>query len=135
MDEYNIILSLVTVSYLGTAWEFVIKYTYASPAMLQRELHINYEKASAIIDLLELNGFISEEDGAKPRNILISNAETKIQELQSKLKDVQIKKSECECWVRYNLEFDKTDGIDESLSIQKISQEKSKLGELSVAII
>jgi S-DNA-T family DNA segregation ATPase FtsK/SpoIIIE len=41
-----------------------------SPAMLQRKLQIGYARASRIIDLLEGEGYVGREDGAKPRPML-----------------------------------------------------------------
>lgn len=41
-----------------------------SPAMLQRKLQIGYARALRIIDLLEGEGYVGREDGAKPRPML-----------------------------------------------------------------
>jgi DNA segregation ATPase FtsK/SpoIIIE, S-DNA-T family len=42
----------------------------ASTSYLQRKLRIGYSRAARLIDLLEENGVISKQDGARPREIL-----------------------------------------------------------------
>ncbi len=50
-------------------------YDRASASLLQRKLSIGYNRAARIIDQLYAAGVISEPDGAKPREVLIKNAE------------------------------------------------------------
>lgn len=46
-----------------------------STAMLQRALSLGYTHASELIHLLELDNVVSPADGAKPREVLVKNAE------------------------------------------------------------
>lgn len=47
----------------------------ASASLLQRRLAIGYARAARILDQLEARGVVSQGDGAKPRDVLITNAE------------------------------------------------------------
>ena len=40
--------------------------------MIQRRFGVGYARAARIIDQMEQNGFISQADGSKPRQVLIS---------------------------------------------------------------
>jgi S-DNA-T family DNA segregation ATPase FtsK/SpoIIIE len=53
----------------------VIEAGKASTSYLQRKLRIGYGRASRIMDILEENGVIGPQDGAKPREILVSGLE------------------------------------------------------------
>ena len=46
-----------------------------STALLQRRLSIGFSKAARFIDYMEDMGIVSEKNGAKPRNVLISREE------------------------------------------------------------
>jgi len=43
----------------------------ASTSMLQRRLRLGYNRASRMMDILELRGIVGAGDGAKPREILV----------------------------------------------------------------
>jgi S-DNA-T family DNA segregation ATPase FtsK/SpoIIIE len=45
----------------------------ASASLLQRRLRIGYARAARLLDILEDNGAIGPADGAKPRDVLISD--------------------------------------------------------------
>ena len=47
----------------------------ASASLLQRRLRVGYARAARILDLLEEMGIIGPAEGAKPREILISDDE------------------------------------------------------------
>lgn len=47
----------------------------ASASLLQRRLAIGYARAARILDQLEARGIVSQAEGSKPRDILISSAE------------------------------------------------------------
>ncbi len=53
----------------------VIEYQHASTSFLQRILHIEYARASELIDQLEENKVIGPADGSRPREILTGEEE------------------------------------------------------------
>lgn len=60
---------------LDEAIKTVIEYNQASTSFLQRKLRIGFNRASRIMDELEERGIISEKDGSRPRQVLISKEE------------------------------------------------------------
>lgn len=60
---------------LEEAIKIVVEYNQASTSFLQRKLRIGFNRASRIMDELEARGVISEKDGSKPRQVLISREE------------------------------------------------------------
>lgn len=58
------------------AKKIVIQSGKASSSLLQRRLRVGYSRAARLIDMLEENGIIGEADGAKPREILVSQSTT-----------------------------------------------------------
>lgn len=58
---------------LGQAKELVIKSGKASASLLQRRLRVGYARAARLLDLLEEQGVIGPGEGAKPREILVSD--------------------------------------------------------------
>jgi len=57
------------------AKEIIIKANKASTSMLQRRLSIGYGRAAKILDMLEEAQIIGPSNGAKPREVLISQEE------------------------------------------------------------
>lgn len=57
------------------AFEIVKELETASISLLQRRLRIGYNRAANIMDDLEANGIVSEQDGSKPRDVLIASSE------------------------------------------------------------
>lgn len=53
----------------------VCQYDRASASLLQRRLKVGYARAARIIDELEAAGVIGAGDGAKPREVLVRNAD------------------------------------------------------------
>lgn len=53
----------------------VCQYDRASASLLQRRLKVGYARAARIIDELEDAGVIGAGDGAKPRDVLVRNAD------------------------------------------------------------
>lgn len=53
----------------------VCQYDRASASLLQRRLKVGYARAARIIDELEMAGVIGAGDGAKPREVLVRNAD------------------------------------------------------------
>ena len=57
------------------AVQIVVQNDKASASLLQRKLSIGYARAARVIDELEQAGVIGRGDGAKPRDVLIANAD------------------------------------------------------------
>lgn len=57
---------------LEEAKEVIIKAQKASASLLQRRLRIGYARAARILDVLEERGIIGPADGAKPREVYLS---------------------------------------------------------------
>ena len=57
---------------LSKAIEIVVESRQASTSFIQRKLRIGFNRAARIMDQLEERGIISERDGSKPRNVLVS---------------------------------------------------------------
>ncbi|MEQ6388729.1 DNA translocase FtsK [Bacillaceae bacterium S4-13-58] len=55
------------------AAEFVIDQSSASASLLQRRFRIGYNRAARLLDQLEENGIVSEANGSKPREVLVSS--------------------------------------------------------------
>ena len=53
----------------------VCRFEKASASLLQRRLKIGYARAARILDQLEKAGIVGPGEGAKPREILVSNAQ------------------------------------------------------------
>ncbi|MBE6055042.1 MAG: DNA translocase FtsK [Clostridium sartagoforme] len=65
---------------ISEAIKVVIEYNQASTSFLQRKLRIGFNRASRIMDELEDRGIISEKDGSRPRQILVTKEELNIEE-------------------------------------------------------
>ena len=59
-------------SRLEEAVEIVVEAGQASVSMLQRRMRVGYARAGRLIDEMERRGIVSEADGAKPRNVLVT---------------------------------------------------------------
>lgn len=55
------------------AMDTVMRAGKASASLLQRRLRVGYARAARLLDLLEQEGIIGPSDGAKPRDILITD--------------------------------------------------------------
>ena len=60
---------------LNEAIKTVIEYNQASTSFIQRKLRIGFNRASRIMDELEDRGIISEKDGSRPRQVLMTKEE------------------------------------------------------------
>ncbi|HSX09052.1 MAG TPA: DNA translocase FtsK, partial [Candidatus Saccharimonadales bacterium] len=57
------------------AIKLVCQFNTASASFLQRKMSIGYAKAARILDQLEEMGIVGPAEGAKPRDVLVRNAE------------------------------------------------------------
>ena len=62
------------------AIKVVVEYNQASTSFLQRKLRVGFNRASRIMDELEEMGIISEKDGSKPRQVLVSREEINMED-------------------------------------------------------
>jgi S-DNA-T family DNA segregation ATPase FtsK/SpoIIIE len=60
---------------LPDAIRLVAEMQTASTSMLQRRLRLGYTRAGRLIDMLERRGVISGDEGSKPRQVLVSEAD------------------------------------------------------------
>lgn len=60
---------------LEEAIECVVSAGQASVSMLQRRFRIGYNRAARIVDEMEARGIVSAQDGARPRQVLLSEEE------------------------------------------------------------
>ncbi len=58
---------------LPEAKEVILQAGKASASLLQRRLKVGYARAARLLDLLEAQGLIGPGEGAKPREVLMSN--------------------------------------------------------------
>ena len=61
--------------YFMDAARFVVEKEKASTSMLQRVFKIGFNRAARIIEQLEEAGIIGEEEGTKPRKVLVTQIE------------------------------------------------------------
>jgi S-DNA-T family DNA segregation ATPase FtsK/SpoIIIE len=67
--------SLVEDPLYEQAKEVIVRYRKASSSLLQRKLRIGYARAARLIDTLENKRIIGPSQGAKPREVYLSNQE------------------------------------------------------------
>jgi S-DNA-T family DNA segregation ATPase FtsK/SpoIIIE len=60
---------------LEEAIRLVCQFNTASASFLQRKMSIGYARAARILDQLEEMGIVGAAEGAKPRDVLVRNAE------------------------------------------------------------
>jgi len=65
------------------AIRLVCQFNTASASFLQRKMSIGYAKAARILDQLEEMGIVGPAEGAKPRDVLVRNAEEFLANQQS----------------------------------------------------
>ena len=66
------------------AIRLICQHDKASASLLQRRLSVGYARAARILDQLEETGIIGPGEGAKPRDVLVKNAEEYIAQQQQK---------------------------------------------------
>ncbi|WP_407923445.1 DNA translocase FtsK [Cerasibacillus terrae] len=60
---------------LSDVIRFVMDVDKASTSLLQRQFRIGYNRAARLVDSLEKRGIISEQNGSKPREVLLSKGQ------------------------------------------------------------
>lgn len=65
------------------ALRLICQHDKASASLLQRRLSIGYARAARILDQLEAAGIIGPGEGAKPRDVLVKNAEEYLAQQQN----------------------------------------------------
>ena len=73
-ERYKVVRILYTAEdyVLAEAVDIAIDLGQVSISMLQRKMRIGYARAGRLIDEMPRRGIVSEADGSKPRNILIT---------------------------------------------------------------
>lgn len=64
------------------AVRIVCQYDRASSSLLQRKLLVGFNRAARILEQLELSGVVGPGEGSKPRDVLISNPDQFLNQLQ-----------------------------------------------------
>ncbi len=67
------------------AVELVVEKEKASVSMLQRQFRIGYNRAARLMDDLEQRGIVGQEDGSKPRKVLMTK--TELSEMQNPMEE------------------------------------------------
>ncbi|HEX6594659.1 MAG TPA: DNA translocase FtsK [Bacillota bacterium] len=57
------------------AVQFVLHKNRASTSLLQRHFKIGYNRAARMIDTMETRGIVSQQNGSKPRDVLVTSAQ------------------------------------------------------------
>ncbi|SFB37008.1 DNA segregation ATPase FtsK/SpoIIIE, S-DNA-T family [Lentibacillus halodurans] len=60
---------------LSDAIDFVVGHNSASTSLLQRQFKIGYNRAARLMDAMEERGIIGQQNGSKPREVLVSAAQ------------------------------------------------------------
>ncbi|NTU96573.1 MAG: cell division protein FtsK [Chlorobiaceae bacterium] len=58
------------------AARLVVMHQQASVSLLQRRLRLGFSRAARVMDQLEYNGIVSQADGSRPREVLVSNEDS-----------------------------------------------------------
>jgi S-DNA-T family DNA segregation ATPase FtsK/SpoIIIE len=69
------------------AKDLIIKTGKASSSYLQRRFRIGYARAARLLDILEERGVVGPGEGAKPREVLIKDAEKEKEEYKEEITD------------------------------------------------
>lgn len=68
---------------LPEAIDLVVHSGQASVSMLQRRFRIGYNRAARIVDMMEARGIIGPQDGSRPRQVLMTEAELEAMEQET----------------------------------------------------
>jgi len=72
----------------ANAVKVVVNAQKGSSSLLQRKLKIGYNKAARYIDEMEELGVVSEANGSKPRDVLVTDAEAFLNRINGKAEQV-----------------------------------------------
>lgn len=78
-------------SLLEEAKEVVKNAKKASASLLQRRLSIGYARAARLLDIMEGKGIVGPADGAKPREVLLSNVDQSEEGEENEFRDDDLK--------------------------------------------
>lgn len=70
-------------SLLEQAIRIAVQYQKGSSSFLQRKLNIGFNKAAELVDKLESLGVVGPQNGSKPREVLVGDAESFLQSLRN----------------------------------------------------
>ena len=73
--------------FLAEAIDLVVSQGQASVSMLQRRFRIGYNRAARIIDMMEERQIVGPQDGSRPRQVLISEAD--LMEMRDRAGDLE----------------------------------------------
>ncbi len=73
--------------FLAEAIDLVVSQGQASVSMLQRRFRIGYNRAARIIDMMEERQIVGPQDGSRPRQVLISEAD--LMEMRDRTGDLE----------------------------------------------
>ena len=79
-DQVSQNISDDTDELMNDCIEFVVASGQASVSMLQRRFRIGYNRAARIMDMMEAAGIVGPQDGSRPRQVLLNEAELKGEE-------------------------------------------------------
>jgi len=71
-------------SLLEQSIRIAVQYQKGSSSFLQRKLNIGFNKAAQLVEELEDIGVVGPQNGSKPREVLVSDAESFIQSLKTR---------------------------------------------------
>lgn len=74
--------SMAKGSQVEQAIRLVVQFNKGSSSFLQRKMNIGFNKAAELIEELEGLGVVGPQNGSKPREVLVSDAESFIQDLK-----------------------------------------------------
>jgi S-DNA-T family DNA segregation ATPase FtsK/SpoIIIE len=98
---------------LNEAIEVVIESGKASTSFLQRRLKVGYSRAARMIDLMEQMGVVGEANGAKAREILVSEWPIGGRNTTSRAQDVNDSEDEIDVQEQEGDEFDQESDDDD----------------------